>query len=493
MLAWITCSLQILSFNSSSSVVSPLALQNTCDPYSSRSSPCLTGNLVQYAVNATCADDVASALRFAQRHNIRVVIKNTGHDLLGKSTGKGGLGIWTHYLKSVSTFQYSGSQYNGPAVRIGAGVQTFEILEQITSKQLRIVGGSCPSVGVAGGYTTGGGHSTLSSLHGLAADNVLEWEVVTASGDHIVASPTSHSDLYWALSGGGGSSFAVILSMTVKAYQDGPVSAAQLSWSGANISSDTFWKGIEIYHNHLPTWTAQGGMATYTIANGVFFLQPLSFPDKPVSFVNATITPFLNDLKSAGIPYALQLTTHPSYLEYYSVYFGPLPFGPYPSAQIQGARLVPLKTLTQRNTEYTSTLKNIVSDGTFRIVGFGLNVSHPPQHDNAVLPAWRDAAIHMQISTSWNFSLGFDEMAAREARITNELVPAVEAVTPDSGAYLNEGDPHQPNWQATFYGSNYQKLLRVKRRWDPLSLFYAPTAVGADSWRVAGDGRLCRI
>lgn len=59
----------------------------------------------------------------------------------------------------------------------------------------------------------------MSSEYGLGADQVLEWEVVTANGDHIVATPSNNADMYWALSGGGPGTFGVVISMTVRAHR----------------------------------------------------------------------------------------------------------------------------------------------------------------------------------------------------------------------------------------------------------------------------------
>ena len=68
------------SFKSSSSIVAPYFQNQSCDPFTSESSPCLIGNYVDYAINVTSASDVAAGLAFAQENNIRLVIKNTGHE-----------------------------------------------------------------------------------------------------------------------------------------------------------------------------------------------------------------------------------------------------------------------------------------------------------------------------------------------------------------------------------------------------------------------------
>jgi hypothetical protein len=137
------------------------------------------------------------------------------YSFIGKSTGKGGLGLWTHFLNSTEVIQnYTSPAYSGPAIRLGAGVQAYQAYEAAYAAGYRVTGGTCPTVGLAGGYTQGGGHGALSSSYGLGADNVLEWEVVTPKGELIVTSPQNHSDLHWALSGGGGGTFGVVVSMT---------------------------------------------------------------------------------------------------------------------------------------------------------------------------------------------------------------------------------------------------------------------------------------
>jgi hypothetical protein len=127
--------------------------------------------------------------------------------------------------------------------------------------------------------------------------------------------------------------------------------------------------------------------------------------------------------------------------------------------------------------------------------GVALNVSSPANTSgvsNAVLPAWREALIHVILSTAWNFTAPWSEMIALQDRMTYEYIPQLEAVTPGSGAYINEADFRQPNWQDDFFGVNYEKLLAIKNKWDPHHLFYATKAVGSEVWTVAEDGRMCR-
>ena len=76
--------------------------------------------------------------------------------------------------------------------------------------------------------------------------------------------------------------------------------------------------------------------------------------------------------------------------------------------------------------------------------------------------------------------------------MTDTLLPRLEQLTPNGGVYLNEADFRQPDFQTSFYGGNYQKLLAIKNKYDPNDLFYALTGVGSERWTQAADGRLCK-
>jgi FAD/FMN-containing dehydrogenase len=419
------------------------------------------------------------------------------HSFLGKSTGKGGLGLWMHNLKSIEFLNFKSQNYSGPAIKMGAGVQTFEAYYAANAKGLCIVGGICPTVGLAGGFSQGGGHSILSSTYGLGADQALEWEVITADGELVTASPIKNSDLYWALSGGGGGTYGVVLSLTAKAHPDREMGGASLAFSSADISQDTYWDMIDLWHAGLPAIVDAGAHTVNVISRETFILLGLTWPGHSAEEIVTLLQPFTTSLKKQNIVYSLNVTSFPSFIEHFNKFFGPLPFGPpfdNPSWLI-GGRLIPRSVVQTSNTALTAALRNTSSSGKFSHTLLGINVSHalvgnsPP---NAVLPAWRDAIMSLVVIGNWNFSAPREEMVERQNELTNSIIPQLEAVTPGSGAYLNEADFQQLNWQEDFYGSNYERLRKVKKKYDPDNLFYATTAVGSEAWTVASDGRLCR-
>lgn len=90
--------------------------------------------------------------------------------------------------------------------------------------------------------------------------------------------------------------------------------------------------------------------------------------------------------------------------------------------------------------------------------------------------------------------LNFQNNIYAQNNVTNVLIPKLEALSPVQGAYLNEADMHQPNFQSVFYGNNYQTLKSIKNKYDPSSTFYGLTAVGSDDWTVDSvTGRLCPV
>ncbi|TGO76857.1 hypothetical protein BELL_0134g00180 [Botrytis elliptica] len=480
-----------LHWNSSSSLIAPYfaTLGNqSCNPFSSEQSLCSLGNLVNYAVNVSTPNDAVAAIQFAKNHNIRFVIRNTGHDYLGKSTGAGSLAVWTHNLKDISFSDWKSDYFTGKVMKIGAGIQGFEALEAAHDAGFVTVGG----------YTQGGGHSALSSNFGMAADQALSWEVVTASGNVVTASRTENKDLYWALSGGGGGTYGVIISLTVRVYPDTVVSGASLEFSatGGNTSIETFWKGVEAFHTYLPGMVDAGTMVGYGASSSVFRIIGMTAYNKTKADVQALLANFTDKLTTLGINFTVAYTQYPTYLDHYNQSLGPLPYGPWggPGVNTGGGRLISRSVVQENNKAYVATIRNVTNAG-IPYTGVALNVSSPhitSTADNALLPAWRDALIHVILTIPWNYSAPISEMVAAQYHMINEIIPQFEVLTPGGGTYLNEGNFRKPDWQQTFYGKNYRKLLGIKNKWDPDQIFYATTAVGSEAWRIEADGRMCR-
>ncbi|HMJ34231.1 MAG TPA: FAD-binding oxidoreductase [Baekduia sp.] len=179
------------------------------------------------AVIAQCAspEDVTAAVRFGRERDLPTAVRSGGHSVAGMSTVDDGLVVDVRPMKGIAV---------DPArrtVRCGAGV-TWAELDQATQEHgLATTGGRVSTTGVAG-FTLGGGSGWLERKHGLACDNLIAVELVTADGEQLRASDSEHPDLFWALHGGGGN-FGVATAFEFRVHPVGPIVMAGLMlWPG---------------------------------------------------------------------------------------------------------------------------------------------------------------------------------------------------------------------------------------------------------------------
>lgn len=182
----------------------------SCPPTLYPNSTCTQGGWPAYVVNATSTRHIQLAVNFARNNNIRLVIKNTGHDFNGKNIGGGALSIWTHNLKGITyhtNYTSPTGSYTGRAVSYAAGTQASEGSTLMQREKVSMIVAGGPNVGIAGGYLQGGGHSGLLGYLGFAADQVLAMTAVTADGRVVEMHDELNEDLFWAFRGGGGGTY----------------------------------------------------------------------------------------------------------------------------------------------------------------------------------------------------------------------------------------------------------------------------------------------
>jgi FAD/FMN-containing dehydrogenase len=268
-----------------------------------RDLPCTGTALQRYTVNVSGVEDVQRTIQFSRDNNIRLVIRNTGHDYLGKSTAPGGLALWMYHLKDTRYLEYFSDLYSGPALRLGAGIQGFDGMAAAHAQNKILVTGNCESVGISGGYSQGGGHGQLASRFGLAADQVLEWEVVTAAGQRLIVSPNKYSDLFWALSGGGGGTFAMVISVTVKAHPEVSTASANLTFSGKDVATEIFWNIIRTFIVDIAPLVDAGAVAIWAVVGLRFSLTPVSWPGGTMEQLQDGLASTLDLLDQNNITY----------------------------------------------------------------------------------------------------------------------------------------------------------------------------------------------
>ncbi|KAL3492487.1 hypothetical protein BJX62DRAFT_250543 [Aspergillus germanicus] len=420
-----------------------------------RETPCNQGRTPHYAVMAESVQDIQVAVRFARRHNLHVVIRNTGHDGAGRSSGPGSLQINTSRLKQIQfhdEFVPSGGRHAlGSAVTAGSGFLGVELLEAARTRGLNVVSGVCSSVGVTGGFLLGGGVGLLSPLHGLGSDNALQFRVVTADGDLIVANHIQNPDLFWALRGGGGGTFGVVVEATIRTFPEVPAILFTLS---ANLSGDTAHRSIWAIARELVTLlpdlkrrdeATSAILATGLAVDGANLLARILFPtrtEKDLAETHAQFNDFFEALDDLDLP-----------LE-----------GNY--GRLEGSVLISDELFFAPNG--TSTISNLVAD-----------LEYVPGESMEILVA-SDSTLQITLRR-------YLPPPSTAKTFANSPLPRLRALeSPSLGSYLNTGDPEEPGFQEAFWGGNYEKLLRAKRKWDSDSLFIVHLGVGSEGWDEEG-------
>lgn len=168
------------------------------------------------AVIAQCTTpaQVAEALRFGRRHGLEIAVRAGGHSVSGMSLCEGGLVI---DVRSMNRIEVDPQRRTA---RVGGGCTWSQVDRATQEHGLATTGGRVSSTGVAG-LTLGGGSGWLERQYGLACDNLLSVELVTADGSLITASAREHPELFWALHGGGGN-FGVTTALTFRLHPVGP-------------------------------------------------------------------------------------------------------------------------------------------------------------------------------------------------------------------------------------------------------------------------------
>src|SRR5262245_33385261 len=162
---------------------------------------------------ARCAGvaDVQRAVSLARTHSLRLSIRDGGHSAPGYGTNEGGLVIDMSPMKGIRVDPASRT------VRAEGGVIWRELDHETQAFGLATTGGTVSNTGIAG-LTLGGGLGWLMGKHGLTIDNLISADVVTADGKFCKASAADHSDLFWALRGGGGN-FGVVTSLEYRLHE----------------------------------------------------------------------------------------------------------------------------------------------------------------------------------------------------------------------------------------------------------------------------------
>ncbi len=400
-------------------------------------------------VGARTTGDVVAALAFARRAGLEVSVRGGGHNVAGRAVTDGGVMISLADMKDIAVDPARAT------VAAQGGVTWSELNAAAGAHGLAVTGGVVSTTGIAG-LTLGGGLGWLMAKHGLAADNLLSVELVTAAGEVLDVDAVSHPDLFWALRGGGGN-FGVATSFTYRLHQVGMVTGGLIAHpieaapdllrfyrdAVADVSDDlTVFAGLVhapdgsgaklaalvVFHAGDPD-AAERELAPFTAFGSPLMVQVGSMP-----------YPVMNTLLDAGFPDGA--------LNYWLSSFT----RGLPDALIDTA----VDRFAAAPSPMTSILFEHFHGAVTRVGPTETAVPHREPGWNVLVPSvWSDP-----VDTDANIRWTRETYAGLQPQLA-------------ARRWLNYlGDDQGDDAIRAAYGPNYERLREIKRRYDPDNVFH---------------------
>jgi hypothetical protein len=273
-----------------------------------------------------------------------------------------------------------------------------------------------------------------------------------------------------------------------------------------NVTADTFWEAMRRYMKYFATFVDAGAYGYFLVTTSgpgqfSFSFNPFWGGNMTRPQLETLVKPFLNELTSLGIPFTPVFVEYDSMYQAWNASYPPENVGVWNNHA--ASRLFPRDNFADEaslNATLSATRYAVEKGGI--LVGYNIKAAARPDvdQDNAVNPAWRKTLTHFILVAAWAENATNAEISAASKTLTEDWMVKWRSISPGAGSYMSEGDINEPNFQQAFYGTNYDRLLSLKKKYDPDSLFYAPTAVGSEDWYITNqepylptqNGRLCR-
>ncbi len=216
--------IQALQNNFSGEIITPGDKQ-----YEQASTVVATKGAPAAVVRPRTADDVAAAIQYARDNSLVISVRSGGHSNAGFGTNNGGVVIDLRHFNEIKIIDKEHGR-----VRLGSGATWEEVASTLQQAGLALSSGDTKSVGV-GGLTLGAGVGWMVRKYGLTIDNLVSADMVTADGKLLHVSESEHSDLFWAIRGGGGN-FGIVLNFEFVAHSIGKIYAGVISYKLDNLA-----------------------------------------------------------------------------------------------------------------------------------------------------------------------------------------------------------------------------------------------------------------
>jgi FAD/FMN-containing dehydrogenase len=402
-------------------------------------------------VRAADAADVARVIELARETGLQLAVRSGGHSVPRHSTTEGGIVLDLRDL-------------NGLEIDVGSrtawaetGLTTGRYTDAAAEHGLATPFGDTGSVGI-GGLTLGGGVGYLVRKHGLTIDNLLAADVVTADGELLRVDAESHPDLFWAIRGGGGN-FGVATRVRLRLHEVGTVVGGMLILPATADTIHSFVQAAEAAPEEL------SGIANVMPAPPMPFL-PEEQHGRPVIFALIAYAGDVEAGERAVAPFralAEPLADMVGPKPYPAIFegFGGEDFHPMVAMRtmfVDGIDRSAAETIVEQLQVSTA----MIAVSQLRVLGGAA----------ARVPAYATAYAHRQrrMMVAVTALFGTAEEAPEHERWVNGLADALRQ--DDQGAYVNFlSDEGEERIRAAYPGETWDRLVAVKRRYDPTNLF----------------------
>jgi FAD/FMN-containing dehydrogenase len=407
---------------------------------------------------ARCADvaDVITAVKFARENRLLLAIRGGGHNGPGLGSCDDGLVIDLSPMKSVHV---------DPATRlvqVGPGCTQGDMDHATHAFGLAVPAGIVSSTGVAG-LTLGGGSGYLTRKYGLTIDNLVEADVVLADGSFLTANKTQNEDLFWSLRGGGGN-FGVVTRFVYRAHPVSMVYAGPIFWDQSQAREIMRW-----YREFLPKAPPELGIfiGLKTVPSCDPF--PREIWGRRICALISCFVGTQDEGEAAMRPVRSELP--PPILDWMSMM-------PFPALQGLFDPLLPKGLQWYWKADFVRELTDAAIEEHLRHAAMApseLSLMHLYPIDKAAHAVGATDTPWGARDATWSMVIvGIDKDPAKAPDLKRWTRAYWEGVHPHNmaGAYVNfmSDDEAEGRVQAS-YGANYDRLVAVKRKYDPANLF----------------------
>ncbi|MEU9466293.1 FAD-binding oxidoreductase [Streptomyces avermitilis] len=405
-------------------------------------------------VYAQETQDVVNALTWARQHDVALRVRSGGHSLEGWSNVDNGIVI------DVSELKWAHIDTASRIATVGAGLNQLEAVTALAEKDLAVTTGTEGTVGLSGA-TLGGGFGFLTRYLGMACDSLIGAEVVVAAGADcakvIKADVKNNSDLLWALRGAGNGNFGIVTSLTYKVSPLRSVAYVQATWDGlgdlhgvfdtwqrtAPIADNRLGTQLEIHRGEILLF---GVLAEGSEAEAEELLAPI------LSVGHPNVSVQVGNWGDVYAGFQIPTADEPANWKFFSQ-FTTEPF--------------PRKAISL----IASFMRDAPSDDSnFFTQAFGGAVRRSPRGGTAF--PHRDALFYSEPGAGWG--------TRGQAGSGDEITPQAQAWIAEfsqalrpyvNGAYVNVPNIGMQDWETAYWGSNFDRLRKIKAKYDPRNVF----------------------